>query len=296
MFSFRDELRPVGAAQPAAGAVEPLQQRRRAAARACACSRSPTGPSSTSGATSSEEELEVPSIYFAHEREVFERDGMLLAVSEHVELRDGEAVRDAARALPHGRRHDDHRRRALRRRRRRRRDRRDRGHAASPSAARPAPTTARRRPRWKTASARATSRWPPADRAAAARHRRLGRRRQVDADRAAAATTPRRCIEPTSVADAEADLAHVTDGLRAEREQGITIDVAYRFFATPSALVHHRRHARATSATRATWSPAPRPRRLALVLIDARNGHRRAVAPARLPRPRCSGSATSSRA
>ena len=31
------------------------------------------------------EELEVPSIYFAHEREVFERDGMLFAVSEHLE-------------------------------------------------------------------------------------------------------------------------------------------------------------------------------------------------------------------
>src|SRR3954470_8118010 len=30
-----------------------------------------------------EEDLEVPSIYFAHEREVFERDGMLFAVSEH---------------------------------------------------------------------------------------------------------------------------------------------------------------------------------------------------------------------
>src|SRR4051795_8596010 len=29
------------------------------------------------------------------------------------------------------------------------------------------------------------------------------------------------------------DLALLTDGLRAEREQGITIDVAYRFFATP---------------------------------------------------------------
>lgn len=29
------------------------------------------------------------------------------------------------------------------------------------------------------------------------------------------------------------DLALVTDGLRAEREQGITIDVAYRYFATP---------------------------------------------------------------
>jgi sulfate adenylyltransferase subunit 2 len=32
------------------------------------------------------EELELPSIYFAHDREVFERDGMLYAVSEHVEL------------------------------------------------------------------------------------------------------------------------------------------------------------------------------------------------------------------
>jgi sulfate adenylyltransferase subunit 2 len=34
--------------------------------------------------------LELPSIYFAHEREVFERDGMLYAVSEHVEQVDGE--------------------------------------------------------------------------------------------------------------------------------------------------------------------------------------------------------------
>jgi sulfate adenylyltransferase subunit 2 len=36
------------------------------------------------------EDLELPSIYFAHEREVFERDGMLYAVSDHVELMDGE--------------------------------------------------------------------------------------------------------------------------------------------------------------------------------------------------------------
>jgi sulfate adenylyltransferase subunit 2 len=36
------------------------------------------------------EQLEVPSIYFAHEREVFERDGMLYAASEHVALIDGE--------------------------------------------------------------------------------------------------------------------------------------------------------------------------------------------------------------
>ena len=37
-----------------------------------------------------QERLEVPSIYFAHEREVFERDGMLYANSEHVQLLDGE--------------------------------------------------------------------------------------------------------------------------------------------------------------------------------------------------------------
>ena len=36
------------------------------------------------------EELELPSIYFAHEREVFTRDGMLYAVSDFVERMDGE--------------------------------------------------------------------------------------------------------------------------------------------------------------------------------------------------------------
>jgi sulfate adenylyltransferase subunit 2 len=37
-----------------------------------------------------EEELELPSIYFAHDREVFARDGMLYAVSDHVRLEAGE--------------------------------------------------------------------------------------------------------------------------------------------------------------------------------------------------------------
>ena len=36
------------------------------------------------------ERLEVPAIYFAHEREVFHRDGMLYAISPHVQLIDGE--------------------------------------------------------------------------------------------------------------------------------------------------------------------------------------------------------------
>ena len=52
------------------------------------------------------EQLELPSIYFAHEREVFRRDGMLYAVSEYVERlsRRGAVRRD--RALPYRRRHD----------------------------------------------------------------------------------------------------------------------------------------------------------------------------------------------
>jgi sulfate adenylyltransferase subunit 2 len=43
-----------------------------------------------------EEQLEVPSIYFAHKREVFRRDGMLLAVSRYVELIDGEKPFEAS--------------------------------------------------------------------------------------------------------------------------------------------------------------------------------------------------------
>jgi sulfate adenylyltransferase subunit 2 len=38
------------------------------------------------------ERLELPSIYFAHDREVFERDGLLYAASEHVQRTDGEEV------------------------------------------------------------------------------------------------------------------------------------------------------------------------------------------------------------
>ena len=57
------------------------------------------------------------------------------------------------------------------------------------------------------------------------------------------------------------DFSLLTDGLRAEREQGITIDVAYRYFATPTQKIHHRRHAQVTSSTPATWPPAL-PRRI----------------------------------
>ncbi|STE84058.1 sulfate adenylyltransferase [Escherichia coli] len=38
------------------------------------------------------------------------------------------------------------------------------------------------------------------------------------------------------------DLALLVDGLQAEREQGITIDVAYRYFSTEKRKIYYRRH------------------------------------------------------
>ena len=62
-------LRRLGPAAPAPRAVGPLQHARRRRASTCACSRCRTGPSSTSGSTSARRQLEVPSIYLAHERD-----------------------------------------------------------------------------------------------------------------------------------------------------------------------------------------------------------------------------------
>jgi sulfate adenylyltransferase subunit 1 len=69
----------------------------------------------------------------------------------------------------------------------------------------------------------------------------------------------------------QVDLALLTDGLRAEREQGITIDVAYRYFATPQRKFivadtpGHIQYTRnmVTGASTAN---------LAIVLVDARTG------------------------
>jgi bifunctional enzyme CysN/CysC len=69
----------------------------------------------------------------------------------------------------------------------------------------------------------------------------------------------------------EIDLSLLTDGLRAEREQGITIDVAYRHFATPRRafiLADTPGHVRYTRNMVTGASTAD----LALVLIDAKNG------------------------
>jgi len=67
------------------------------------------------------------------------------------------------------------------------------------------------------------------------------------------------------------DLALLTDGLRAEREQGITIDVAYRYFATPrrkfiiADTPGHEQYTR-NMATGASTAEA------SIILVDARKG------------------------
>jgi sulfate adenylyltransferase large subunit len=71
--------------------------------------------------------------------------------------------------------------------------------------------------------------------------------------------------------DGELDLSRLTDGLRAEREQGITIDVAYRYFATPERrfiLADTPGHVQYTRNMVTGASTAD----VAIVLVDARHG------------------------
>ena len=70
---------------------------------------------------------------------------------------------------------------------------------------------------------------------------------------------------------AEVDLSLLTDGLQAEREQGITIDVAYRYFATPRRKFiigdtpGHEQYTRNMVTAASTAN-------LAIILVDARKG------------------------
>jgi sulfate adenylyltransferase subunit 1 len=75
----------------------------------------------------------------------------------------------------------------------------------------------------------------------------------------------------TTGTDTDIDLALLTDGLRAEREQGITIDVAYKYFSTEKRkfiIADTPGHAQYTRNMFTGASNAD----LAIVLIDARNG------------------------
>ena len=206
-----------------------------------------------------EEKLEVPSIYFSHPRQVFRRDGMLYAHSAFVELIDGEAPfqesvryrtvgdmtctgavrsrRDDARGRGHrDRRHADHRARRDARRRPCHRG------GDGGSQARGLLLSGERRHTMTsipalppTATPRSTDATSELLRIATAgsvddgKSTLIGRlllRLQGDP------RGPARARQETSErrGDGYLNLALLTDGLRAEREQGITIDVAYRYF------------------------------------------------------------------
>ena len=130
------------------------------------------------------------------------------------------------------------------------------------------------------------------DRPAAHLHGRQRGRREEHADRTAAARLAVRLRGPgarrsrrrrRTATPGPIDFSLFTDGLSAEREQGITIDVAYRYFATArrkfilADTPGHEQYTRnmATGASTAD---------LAILLIDARNGVRDAVPAARANR------------
>ena len=233
------------------------------------------------------EKLEIPSIYFAHEREVFERDGMLLADNPPRDPGRGRAAVHRHRAVPDGRRHDLHRGGLLVGHGRSPRSSPRWRRPGSPSAAPPGPTTGSARRRWKTASARGTSdgllapgttpaapmdllRFATAGSVDDGKSTLIGRllydSKSIFADQLEA-------VERTSRdrGEEQTNLALLTDGLRAEREQGITIDVAYRYFATPRRkfiIADTPGHIQYTRNMVTGASTAD----LAVVLVDARNG------------------------
>ena len=209
------------------------------------------------------ENIELPSIYYAHERDVFRRDGMWLAEGPWGGPRGDESwrrktvrYRTVGDGSCTGAVESDGDRRSTRSSPRSRR-------RGSPSAARPGPTTGSARPPWKTASGRATSdgRVPLSRRAggdhaegrpiAAEPHHvrdllRFATAGSVDDgkstlvgrllyDTKSVLADQIEAVQRASVDKglATPDLSLLVDGLRAEREQGITIDVAYRYFATP---------------------------------------------------------------
>ena len=235
-----------------------------------------------------DEEIELPALYYAHQREVVRArrhaargQPVRRAASRRGAVRGDRSAsaRSATPPAPAASSPPPRPRRASSPRSPRR---------GSPSAAPPGPTTGSPKPAWKTARRRATS-----DVGSFCGSRPPGRSTTASPRSSAGCSTTRKAIfedqleavERTSrdAGDDVPDLALLTDGLRAEREQGITIDVAYRYFATPQAQVHHRRHPRPHSVhaqhghrrvdRRPRADPDRRPQRRA-----------RAVAPARVPR------------
>ena len=207
-----------------------------------------------------DEGIDVPPIYYAHRREVFQRDGMLMAVTRAPGAGRGRSrLRDHG-ALPDGRRRRLHGLCRVHGRDRRPGDHRGGGHPADRAWRHPG-----RRPhfggRHGGPQAGGVLLMPELLRLATAGSVDDGKSTLIGRllyDAKGIFEDQLESIRHTSEqrGGTETDLALLTDGLRAEREQGITIDVAYRYFATPK-----RKFIIAdtpgTPSTRATWSRVP---------------------------------------
>ena len=203
------------------------------------------------------EGIELPSIYFAHEREVFQRDGMWLTAGEWGGPRPGETVEvrrvryrtvgDMSCTGAVDSEASDGRRG-------------DRGGLGQPA------DRARRDPRRRPAE-RGGDGGPQAGGVLLMARELLRLATAGSVDDGKSTLVGRLLYDTKSIlADtmdaieqasrdrglAGPDLALLTDGLRAEREQGITIDVAYRYFATPSGRSSSPTP-RGTCSTPATW-------------------------------------------
>ena len=221
-----------------------------------------------------DESIELPSIYFAHKRQVFQRDGMWLADSPLIPRLPGEEVEErlvrfrtvgdvtctGAVESPadhprgrhrRGRRHPDHRARRHPGRRPHQRGRHG-------------------RPQARGLLLMELLRFATAGSVDDGKSTLIGRllydSKPIFEDQLEAVerTSRERGVEYTN-------LALLTDGLRAEREQGITIDVAYRYFATPKRkfiIADTPGHMQYTRNMVTGASTAD----LALILVDARKG------------------------
>ena len=222
-----------------------------------------------------EEGIDVPPIYFAHRRQVFQRDGMLMAVTEHLAPSEGEPVFEAMvrfrtvgdadctgcvesmaetidlvvaevagtrlteRGATQGRRPDFG------------------GRHGGPQA---------RGVLLVTELLRLATAGSVDDGKSTLIGRLLYDAKGIFEDQLEAI---RRTSEQRG--NPETDLALLTDGLRAEREQGITIDVAYRYFATPKRKFIIADTPGHTEYTRNMVTGASNAH-VSLILIDARKG------------------------
>ncbi len=225
------------------------------------------------------EKIKLPSIYYAHPRKVFRARRDAAGRAQVPAAAQGRGGRREDRAVPHRRRRHVHRLRGVPRGHGVRGDRRDRGVPADRARRHP-----RRRPDLRSRHGRPQARGLLLMSATTVTMLRLATAGSVDDgkstligrllyDSKAVMEDQLASVERTSKERGHdyTDLALVTDGLRAEREQGITIDVAYRYFATPKRkfiIADTPGHIQYTRNMVTGTSTA----QLAIVLVDARHG------------------------